>query len=151
MRMTLIIPASWWSVTWQWNIQSPGVIGDERDFDGLARRHEKRIPPLSKWVRFAVTADNAKAVAVQMHRVPPRRLVAQRQHAGLAALERYERRHVRLAVPGHRRAVHRPSRAAHAHHPHATHHAHAAHHAALQRDLVALGSGKVRLGEWVGW
>ena len=122
-----------------------GVISDEGDFNGLARRHQHRIPPLPTRVGFAVAADDTEAVAVQMHRVPPRSLVAQRQYAGLAPFERNERRHTRLAIASHRHAVHGPGRATYARHPHP------AHHPTLQRDLMALGSGKIGLGQWVDW
>src|SRR6516225_1246322 len=123
-----------------------GVVGYKRDFDRLARRHQHRIPPFPTWVRFAIAADYAEAMPVQMHRVPPCSLVVQPQHTALVTLERNERLHFRLAVTGHGHAVHSPSSAAHiahhrhtAHHPRATphhshattHHPHSAHHAAL--------------------
>ena len=126
-----------------------GVVGDKGDLDGFTRRHQNRIPPLPPRGRLAVAADDAEAVAVQMHRMPPRRLVTQGQHAALAVFERDERWHVVLAIANHRHAVHRPGRAGHAHHAH-PHHALAAHHAALQRDLMADGGSQIRLGQGVG-
>src|SRR5262249_45643247 len=101
---------------------------------------QHRIPPFPTRVRFAIAADDAEAMPVQMHRVPPRSLVAQHQHTALATPELNERRHVGLAVTGHGHPVHCPSSAArtqHSHHPPATHppdaphHPHSADHAGL--------------------
>src|SRR5947207_2336239 len=40
------------------------VIGDEGDLGSFACGHQHRIPPLPKLVRFAVPADDAKAMPV---------------------------------------------------------------------------------------
>src|SRR5262245_61976733 len=62
------------------------VVGDEGDFDDLAGRNQCRIAPLATSSRFSVTADDAEAVPMPMHRVPPRGLISQDQDAALPAL-----------------------------------------------------------------
>ena len=99
----------------------------------------------------AVAAQYAKAVAVEMHRMPPGGLVAHGEDAAPSTLKRQKRRHAGGAVARHGHAIDGPGcLAIHAggrHAAHATHAAHhaAAHHAALKRQLMALGGGEVSI------
>src|SRR4051812_37705835 len=65
-----------------------GVVGDEGDFDTLARRQQDGVLPFPESGRLAVTGQHPKGVAVQVHGMVPSRLVGHRDDAGPAVLER---------------------------------------------------------------
>lgn len=47
------------------------VVGDKRDLDLLARRHQHGVLPFAMLRRCAVPGNDPEAMAVQMHRVMP--------------------------------------------------------------------------------
>src|SRR5581483_4933155 len=129
-----------------------GVVGDEGDLDLLARSHQHGILPLAILGRCSVAADDAEGVSVQVHWMPPRRLVVHRKHVGTSA---FEREHGIHDVACHGDTIDEPDFTAvhHFHHVHAAHaavaHHHLSHHAAIERDLMALGGTQIRLGPGV--
>src|SRR5260370_42613732 len=62
-----------------------GIVGDEGDFDLFLGRHQHGVTPLMVWNSGAVAAEHAKAVTVQMHRMPPRGVVAKREQRASTA------------------------------------------------------------------
>jgi len=49
-----------------------GIVGNERDVDGFFGWYENGIRPLPMRHGDAIATNDAEAVAVQMHRMPPR-------------------------------------------------------------------------------
>ena len=110
-----------------------GIVGHECDVDCLLRRNENGIRPLSVRDLRTIPTQHAEAVAVQMHRMPPRGVIAERQQITASVLKGEERRHAGLTIASHGHAVDRPARVvAHPHHSTHAHHGAAAHHAALK-------------------
>src|SRR5579875_188803 len=112
-----------------------GVVRDERDPHALPRADEHRVAPDLIRLGPAIAVEHPKAVAMQVHRVPPRGFVPYVENAAPAARDLEQRRHARITIPGHGLTVDGPDgSAAHAHPPAA--HAHTAHHPALEPDFT---------------
>ncbi len=62
-----------------------GIVRDECDPHPLARADQHGVPPYVMRLRFAVAVEHPEAVAVQMHRVPPRGVIAHVENARPAA------------------------------------------------------------------
>ena len=58
-------------------VQHPlaGIIRNEGNANRLARAHQHGVAPFVIWYGFPISADHMKAVTMQVHRVPPGRLV----------------------------------------------------------------------------
>src|SRR5262245_13237876 len=133
-----------------------GVVGDERNLHFLTGRHQHRIPPFPQAGRDTVTAEDAERMPVQMHRVPPGRLVVEGKNVRAASVEDEHRIH---DVAEHGDAINEPDLAG-VHHLHHVHHAahtttalahhHATHHPAVEGHLVALGGLNIGLRNGVG-
>src|SRR4051794_26963873 len=93
-----------------------------------------------------IAVEHLEAVTVQVHGVPPRRLVANIKNTASPAHYLEERRHTGAAVSGHGLTVHCPGcPTTHAHH------AHAAHHAPLKSYLMGYGCCEVWARQGVAW
>ena len=53
-----------------------GVIGDKGAFHDISGRQEDGVGPLAMRRQRPIAAEHPEAVAVQMHRMPPCRLIA---------------------------------------------------------------------------
>src|SRR5262245_8154364 len=93
----------------------------------------------------AISAKNTEAVAVEMNRMPPCRVVVDGKDVASAKFQGQQWRHVRVALTGHRLTVDGPDavgHSTHSHHPAATYHPAAAHqaaaphHASLQLEVM---------------
>src|SRR5260370_42254064 len=82
-----------------------GIVGDEGDIDGLFRWQEHSVGPLPMRHRRPVAAEHTEAMAVEMHRMPERRVIANRQDVALSEVECHERRHAGMTVASHRMTV----------------------------------------------